>query len=112
MAPPTTIFYNRFVRWARRGIRENLFQELGESGRSRDKQIDSTHIKAHRLIPFSARKIRNVYRRIAPTSIRSSRALPKSELRKAKERTIPAIFPNPLCFFVDLRLMHSGLTNC
>ena len=46
--PPTTI-YNRFVRWARRGIWENLFRELAGNGRSADMQmIDSTHVKAHR----------------------------------------------------------------
>jgi len=46
--PPTTI-YNRFVRWARRGIWENLFRELAGCGRSADTQmIDSTHVKAHR----------------------------------------------------------------
>ena len=46
--PPTTI-YNRFVRWARRGIWESLFRALADRGRSTDTQmIDSTHIKAHR----------------------------------------------------------------
>jgi transposase len=46
--PPTTI-YNRFVRWARRGIWENLFRVLARNGRSTDTQmIDSTHVKAHR----------------------------------------------------------------
>ena len=46
--PPTTI-YNRFVRWARRGVWENLFRELAGNGRSTNTQmIDSTHIKAHR----------------------------------------------------------------
>ncbi|HET7383176.1 MAG TPA: ABC transporter substrate binding protein [Pseudolabrys sp.] len=46
--PPTTI-YNRFVRWARRGIWEDLFRELAGNGRSTDTQmIDSTHVKAHR----------------------------------------------------------------
>ena len=44
--PPTTI-YNRFVRWARRGVWENLFRELAGSGRSIETQmIDSTHVKA------------------------------------------------------------------
>jgi transposase len=33
--PPTTI-YNRFVRWARRGVWENLFRELAGNGRSID----------------------------------------------------------------------------
>ena len=45
---PTTI-YNCFVRWARRGVWENLFRELAGNGRSTDTQmIDSTHVKAHR----------------------------------------------------------------
>ena len=46
---PSTTIYNRFVRWARRGIWENLFRELARNGRSTDTQmIDSTHVKAHR----------------------------------------------------------------
>jgi transposase len=46
--PPTTI-YNRFVRWAERGVWERLFCELAGRGRSTQTQmIDSTHIKAHR----------------------------------------------------------------
>ena len=46
--PPTTI-YNRFVRWARRGVWENLFRELAGNGRSAHMQmIGSTHVKAHR----------------------------------------------------------------
>ena len=44
---PSTTIYNRFVRWARRGIWENLFRELSGKGRSTDTQmIDSTHVKA------------------------------------------------------------------
>ena len=46
--PPTTI-YNRFVRWAERGIWERLFRELAAHGRSTETQmIDATHVKAHR----------------------------------------------------------------
>ena len=46
---PSTTIYNRFVRWARRGIWENLFREFAGKGRSADMQmIDSTHVKAHR----------------------------------------------------------------
>jgi transposase len=46
---PHTTVYNRFVRWARRGIWENLFRKLAGAGRSADLQmIDSTHVKAHR----------------------------------------------------------------
>ena len=46
--PPTTI-YNRFVRWAERGVWERLFRELAARGRSTETQmIDATHVKAHR----------------------------------------------------------------
>ena len=46
---PSTTIYNRFNRWARRGIWEKLFRALAGLGRSADTQmIDSTHIKAHR----------------------------------------------------------------
>ena len=46
---PCTTIYNRFARWAERGIWENLFRNLAGSGRSADTQmIDSTHVKAHR----------------------------------------------------------------
>ncbi len=46
--PPTTI-YNRFVRWAKRGVWEKMFLALAKRGRSTEIQmIDSTHIKAHR----------------------------------------------------------------
>ena len=36
--PPTTI-YNRFVRWAQRGVWERLFRELAARGRSTDTQM-------------------------------------------------------------------------
>ena len=46
---PATTIYNRFIRWAKRGIWERLFVELAGRGRSTEVQmIDSTHIKAHR----------------------------------------------------------------
>jgi len=46
---PAKTVYNRFVRWAERGVWERLFRELAERGRSADIQmIDSTHAKAHR----------------------------------------------------------------
>ena len=46
---PHTTIYNRFSRWAKRGIWERMFNDLAARGRSNDTQmIDSTHIKAHR----------------------------------------------------------------
>jgi transposase len=46
---PHTTIYNRFTRWAERGIWEQLFRELAGRGRATATQmIDSTHIKTHR----------------------------------------------------------------
>jgi transposase len=46
---PHTTIYNRFVRWAERGIWERIFRTLASRGRSTEVQmIDSTHAKAHR----------------------------------------------------------------
>ena len=46
--PPKTI-YNRFVRWARRGIWERIFATLaGREGAADQLLIDSTIVKAHR----------------------------------------------------------------
>src|SRR5436305_13838729 len=46
---PHTTIYNRFVRWAERGIWDNLFRHLAGRGRSTATQmIDSTHVTAHR----------------------------------------------------------------
>ena len=54
---PHTTIYNRFARWARRGIWENLFRKLAGNGRSTETQmIDSTHIKAHRSAAGSVGK--------------------------------------------------------
>ena len=46
---PHTTVYNRFARWAERGVWEGLFRAFAQRGRSTETQmIDSTHVKAHR----------------------------------------------------------------
>lgn len=47
---PYARIYNRFVRWARRGIWESLFRQLAEKGDSAEMQqlIDATRLKARR----------------------------------------------------------------
>ena len=46
--PPKTL-YNRFVRWARKGIWERVFMELAEAGGPPGTlMLDATHVKAHR----------------------------------------------------------------
>src|SRR6478752_6169760 len=50
---PSTTIYNRFVRWARRGIWENLFRELSGKGRSTDMQM---RLHARESSPLSRRR--------------------------------------------------------
>lgn len=46
---PAQTIYNRFVRWAQRGVWERLFRALAGKGHPLEVQmIDSTQIKAHR----------------------------------------------------------------
>ena len=46
--PPTTI-YNRYHRWARRGIWQRLFERMAAAGPVPEElSVDSTHVKAHR----------------------------------------------------------------
>src|SRR5215471_5418981 len=43
---PATTIYNRFVRWARRGIWENLFRDIAGTGRCKDTQTAMRASKA------------------------------------------------------------------
>ena len=46
---PAKTVYNRFVRWAKRGVWERLFHALADPGKAAEiLMIDSTHVKAHR----------------------------------------------------------------
>ena len=46
---PAKTIYNRFVRWAERGVWERLLRALARRGRATAVQmIDATHVKAHR----------------------------------------------------------------
>src|SRR5271168_2010048 len=79
--PPTTI-YNRFVRWAERGVWERLFRELAARGRSGDTQmIDSTHVKAHRSA--SGAKRGNTSRRSVALEAGATRKSTQSQMLKA-----------------------------
>ena len=79
--PPTTI-YNRFVRWAERGVWERLFRELAARGRSTQTQmIDSTHIKAHRSA--SGAKRGSISRRSVALAAGATRKSTQSQMLKA-----------------------------
>jgi transposase len=79
--PPTTI-YNRFVRWAERGVWENLFRALAARGRSSETQmIDSTHIKAHRSASGGKGGSRN--RRLDAHAAGATRRSTQSQMLKA-----------------------------
>ena len=46
---PYKTLYNRFVRWSRMGIFDNIFAELAKTaGTDSRLMIDATHLKAHR----------------------------------------------------------------
>jgi transposase len=71
---PYTTIYNRFARWAKRGIWERLFNDLAALGRSNETQmIDSTHVKAHRSASGGkgGSKIRRSGARVADATRRS-----------------------------------------
>ena len=71
---PHTTIYNRFVRWAKRGVWERLFHELAQRGRAHETQmIDSTHVKAHRSASGGkgGSKIRQSGARVADATRRS-----------------------------------------
>jgi transposase len=79
--PPTTI-YNRFVRWARRGVWETLFRELASRGRSTGIQmIDSTHVKAHRSASGGKGGSKN--RRLAALAEGATQRSTQSQMLKA-----------------------------
>lgn len=45
---PHKTLYNRFVRWSRMGIFDNIFRTLSSLDVPDQLQIDATHLKAHR----------------------------------------------------------------
>ena len=78
---PHTTIYNRFARWAERGIWENLFRKLAGNGRSADTQmIDSTHVKAHRSAAGGKGGSRN--RRLAVREAGATRRFMHSQMLK------------------------------
>jgi transposase len=79
---PHTTIYNRFARWAKRGVWEKLFRELAVRGRSSQTQmIDSTHIKAHRSASGGKGGSRN--RRLAALAEGATRRSTHSQMLKA-----------------------------
>jgi transposase len=84
---PHTTIYNRFVRWAERGVWERLFREHAVRGRSTEMQmIDSTHIKAHRSASGGKGGSRN--RRLAALAAGATRRSTHSQMLRA------AFFPS------------------
>ena len=45
---PHKTLYNRFIRWSRLGIFDNIFKALSSQDTPEQLQIDATHLKAHR----------------------------------------------------------------
>src|SRR6201998_232211 len=79
---PSKTIYNRFVRWAERGVWERLFKDLAERGRSTDIQMtDSTHAKAHRCA--SGAKRGSISRRSVARAAGATRKSTQSQMLKA-----------------------------
>jgi len=79
---PAKTIYNRFVRWAERGVWQRLFRALAEKGRSRQIQmIDSTHVKAHRSA--SGAKRGSLSRQLAARVAGATRKSMQSQMLKA-----------------------------
>ena len=79
---PSMTIYNRFVRWAERGVWEGLFRELAARGRAGDTQmIDATYIKAHRSA--SGAKRGNLSRRSVARAAGAARKSTQSQMLKA-----------------------------
>ena len=79
---PAKTIYNRFVRWAERGVWERLFRALAAKGRSLDVQmIDSTHIKAHRSASGAKRGSKD--RRSVALAAGATRKSTQSQMLKA-----------------------------
>lgn len=79
---PSKTIYNRFVRWAERGIWERLFRELAQRGHATDVQmIDSTHAKAHRSAAGAKRG--STSRRSAAHAAGATRKSTQSQMLKA-----------------------------
>ena len=79
---PYTTIYNRFVRWAERGVWERMFRALAARGRSTATQmIDSTHVKAHRSA--SGAKRGSISRRSVALAAGATRKSTQSHMLKA-----------------------------
>jgi transposase len=76
---PDTTIYNRFNRWSKLGVREDVFQVLtGASGLGGDDGRRSTHTKAHDLVGLGA-----VLRRVpTPQWLIADRAYDARKLRE------------------------------
>ena len=75
---PRKTLYNRFVRWAARGVWEGLFRALAEAGGPPSAlMIDATHVKAHRSAA-GAKKGVKAMPAIRPSAARAAGARQKS----------------------------------
>lgn len=73
---PHKTLYNRFVRWAEKGVWERLFHQLALAGGPPETlMLDSTHIKAHRCAAGGKGGLKR-----RPSAARAAAEPPKSML--------------------------------
>ena len=77
---PHKTIYNRFVRWAEKGVWEKLFRHLAAAGGPPSAlMIDATHVKAHRCAAGGKGGLKH-----KPLAVRVADAQPKSTPRSMK----------------------------
>lgn len=89
---PAKTIYNRYTRWARRGVWQRIFAKVAAAGAVPDELcLDSTHVKAHRSASGGVRRFRRTSS-VCPT--RRTGSLPKrSATRAAAERRKSIVWP-------------------
>jgi len=78
---PRKTLYNRFARWAVRGLWERLFVELARvGGRPAEALLDSTHVKVHRSASGGRRRKKRLVpgKLLAPSAQAAAGATPRS----------------------------------
>ena len=74
---PYTTVYNRFNRWSRKGIWQDIYAALtGDRRTHRQLLADSTHIKAHRSAAGAEKGGSNVRRLVAPAVVERLKSMP------------------------------------
>lgn len=83
---PHKTLYNRFVRWAKKGVWEKMFEHLAAAGGPPAAlMIDATHVKAHRSAAGGKGGLKR-----RPLAVRAE-AAPRKSMRPSMSKAVPAV---------------------